>query len=92
MRLTPDQEAIVQRALARGVAGSPEEVVTAALRVIELDDERPVHERLGMSSDQLNDELRKGLEGPFTEWEGAESFNQRMREKYQAELRDRSSK
>ena len=90
MRLTPDQEALVQQAIAKGVASTPEDVVTAALRSIEADQDPDLPVRAGMSLDQLNRELDKGLEGQSTPWEGAEAFHERMLAKHRAAPGERS--
>ncbi len=78
MRLTPDQETIVDRVVAKGKVRSAEDFVTVALRQMEGDLSADLESRVGMSIDQLNAELDKGLQGPVTEWEGAEVFHQRM--------------
>ena len=92
IKLTAQQEALVERAMARGMAASPEDVVTAALRSVVDDVEPAIEARLGMSREQLDHELRKGLEGSSHRWEGADAFHQKMRAKHQAVLGERPSK
>ncbi len=92
IQLTPDQEAAVRRAVERGVAGSAEDVVNAALRLMDLEADTDLEQRLGMSRDELNRELDKGRVGPFGVWEGAKQFTERMREKHQGTLSGRPAK
>jgi Arc/MetJ-type ribon-helix-helix transcriptional regulator len=86
MRLTPDQEQLVQRAVARGMAASAEDVVTAALRSMSGDLEPDLETRLGMDAATINRELDKGLQGTPTRWEGATAFHERMLTKHQGKL------
>ena len=85
VRLTPDQEAIVQRAVAEGLAPSAEDFVSMALWQMRDELVFDLEERLGMKLDQINAELDKGLEGPTTRWEGAASFHARMLQKHQGQ-------
>lgn len=86
MRLTPDQEALVHDAIAKGLAPSAEDVVTLALRTMRDDFEHDLEDRLGMDTDTINRELQKGLDSPVSPWEGAESFHKRMLEKHRDAL------
>lgn len=90
MKLTPTQQALVERAVAKGMDASAEDIVTAALRYMGADIDDRLEDRLGMSLPALNRELEKGLSGAFEKWEGAEAFNERMLQKHQAALSGRS--
>lgn len=90
--LTPDQEAIIERAVAAGMAPSAEAFVSMALRHMHEELAFDLEERLGMDIDQLNVEIDKGLTGPSTAWEGAASFHARMLHMLQDVARDRSQK
>ena len=83
IRLTPDQEALVERAVASGLAPSAEAFVSMALRQAQEDLTFDLQERLGMDTDRLNAEIDKGLTGPSTAWEGAASFHARMLQTHQ---------
>jgi hypothetical protein len=78
IRLTPDQEAIVERAVATGLAPSAEAFVSMALSHMQDELNFDLEARLGMDIDQLNAEIDKGLATPSRAWEGAASFHSRM--------------
>jgi hypothetical protein len=80
------------KVVSRGVATSPEDVVTVALRSMDEALEPDLETRLGMSVDEINRELDKGLSGPATRWEGAKSFHERMLAKHQDALSGRPQK
>ena len=86
IRLTPDQEALVHDAIAKGLAPSPEDVVTIALRTMRDEFEHDLEARLGMDTPTINRELQRGLDSPATPWEGATSFNKRMLKKHRDAL------
>lgn len=90
MKLTPTQEALVARAVAKGMAASAEEFVTAALRNMDTDLDESLEDRLGMSVDEINRELDKGPSGDAQKWEGADAFHEKMLARHQAALSDRS--
>ena len=91
VQLTPDQEAIVQRALAEGLAPSAEDFVSMALRQMRDELAFDLEERLEMNLDQINAELDKGLEDPATRWEGAASFHARMHRRQSPTSANRST-
>ncbi|MCE7028979.1 ribbon-helix-helix domain-containing protein [Jiella avicenniae] len=80
--LTADQEALVRRALERGVGSSEEAVIDAALRSLGENPEPDILERTGMEAAALNRELERGLSGPGEPWEGADAFEAKLRAKY----------
>ena len=89
VQLTPDQEAIVQKAVAEGLAPSAEAFVSMALRQMHDELAFDLEERLGMPIDRINAELDKGLAGPAESWEGKRSFHERMLQKHRDVLRGR---
>lgn len=82
VQLTPDQEAIVREAVAEGLAPSAEAFVSMALANMRDELAFGLEERLGMTFDQINAALDRGLDGPAEPWEGAESFHARMLRKH----------
>lgn len=82
IKLTSAQEALVRRALERGVGGSAEAVIDAALRSLGEAPEPDLLERTGMDAAALERELERGSSGPAEPWEGTDAFNARMRAKY----------
>lgn len=78
MTLTPDQQAIVRQAVADGVASSAEDFISLALQRMQDDLTFDLEDRLGMSVEQIDREIEKGLRGAVMPWEGADSFHARM--------------
>ena len=92
IRLTPDQESIAQQAVKNGLATSVEEFVTVALRQMRAELTPDLEARLGMSTDDINRELDKGLAGDAKPWEGAATFHENMLKKYLDRSLGRSTK
>lgn len=80
IELTPEQESLANQAVEAGHFSSVEDFVQAAVLAMCEDLEASAETRLGLSTDQLHAELRKGFEsGPAEPWEGAASFNARIK-------------
>ena len=78
MSLTLDQQAIVRQAVADGLASSADDFVSVALRRMQDDLTFDLEDRLGMSVEQIDREIDRGLQGAVTPWDGAASFHARM--------------
>jgi len=90
LRLTPSQEVIVQKAVADGLATSPEDFISMAIEQMRDDLSFDLEQRLGMDVEEINQALDKDLGGDAQVWEGGNAFHAKMMEKHRKAPRDRS--